>query len=74
MLNVSNQYVGGTFPLHASATGKLILAELDDARIEELSDCTELRELTLDGLNKVGGSSDIFSPNTPLVGSLVPAP
>ena len=36
MLNVSNQYVGGTFPLHASATGKLILAELDDARIEEL--------------------------------------
>lgn len=30
MLNVSHHYVGGSWPLHASATGKLILAELDD--------------------------------------------
>ncbi|WP_246263058.1 IclR family transcriptional regulator [Arthrobacter mobilis] len=29
----SNQYLGGTYPLHASATGKLILAELSDDKI-----------------------------------------
>ena len=29
----SNQYLGGTYPLHASATGKLILAELGDDKI-----------------------------------------
>lgn len=36
MLNVSHQYVGGTFPLHASASGKVILAELDDTRVQEV--------------------------------------
>lgn len=30
MLNVSHDYIGGSWPLHASATGKLVLAELDD--------------------------------------------
>ena len=33
MLNASSRYVGGTFPLHASATGKVILAELEDNAI-----------------------------------------
>ncbi|MFD1210599.1 IclR family transcriptional regulator [Arthrobacter sp. GCM10027362] len=32
----SNQYLGGTYPLHASATGKLILAELGDEKIAEV--------------------------------------
>lgn len=36
MLSVSHQYVGGTWPLHASATGKVVLAELDDARIRDV--------------------------------------
>ncbi|WP_311214708.1 MULTISPECIES: IclR family transcriptional regulator [unclassified Arthrobacter] len=30
MLNVSHDYIGGSWPVHASATGKLVLAELDD--------------------------------------------
>jgi DNA-binding IclR family transcriptional regulator len=30
----SNQYIGGTYPLHASATGKLILAEMSDEDID----------------------------------------
>ena len=34
-LNVSHLYVGGTYPLHASATGKVLLAELSDDRIAE---------------------------------------
>ena len=32
-LNVSHQYLGGIYPLHASATGKLILAEQSDDKI-----------------------------------------
>ena len=32
-LSVSHQYLGGIYPLHASATGKLILAEQSDDRI-----------------------------------------
>ncbi|MCA4133898.1 IclR family transcriptional regulator [Arthrobacter sp. M4] len=32
-LNVTHMFVGGTYPLHASATGKLLLAELSDERI-----------------------------------------
>lgn len=35
-LNASHLYVGGTYPLHASATGKLILSELSDDRIAEV--------------------------------------
>jgi DNA-binding IclR family transcriptional regulator len=30
----SNQYIGGTYPLHASATGKLILAEMSNEEID----------------------------------------
>jgi len=33
MLSVSNLYVHRQYPLHASATGKILLADLDDARI-----------------------------------------
>jgi DNA-binding IclR family transcriptional regulator len=33
-LNASAEYLGGTYPLHASATGKLILAEHSDAEVE----------------------------------------
>jgi DNA-binding IclR family transcriptional regulator len=32
-LNVSHMYVGVTYPAHASATGKVLLAELSDERI-----------------------------------------
>lgn len=32
-LNASHLYVGESFPLHASASGKLILAELDDEEV-----------------------------------------
>lgn len=32
----TNQYLGGTYPLHASATGKLILAELSDDKVAEV--------------------------------------
>ncbi|MGO4584634.1 IclR family transcriptional regulator [Arthrobacter sp. 2RAF6] len=32
-LSVSHQYLGGIYPLHASATGKLILAEQSDEKI-----------------------------------------
>jgi len=32
-LSASHQYLGGIYPLHASATGKLILAEQDDDKI-----------------------------------------
>lgn len=35
MLNVSHHYVGGSWPLHASATGKILLAELDQQKVEE---------------------------------------
>ncbi|MET4591850.1 DNA-binding IclR family transcriptional regulator [Arthrobacter sp. 754] len=34
MLNVSHHYVGGSWPLHASATGKVLLAELDQDKVE----------------------------------------
>jgi DNA-binding IclR family transcriptional regulator len=33
-LNASAEYLGGTYPLHASATGKLILAEHTDSEVE----------------------------------------
>ncbi|MEX5257978.1 IclR family transcriptional regulator [Kocuria arenosa] len=36
LLSVSQGYVGQRYPLHASATGKLVLAELPEERIEEL--------------------------------------
>lgn len=32
-LNATHQYLGGTYPLHASATGKLILAEQPDEKV-----------------------------------------
>ncbi|WP_323959559.1 helix-turn-helix domain-containing protein [Arthrobacter sp. JZ12] len=32
-LSASHQYLGGTYPLHASATGKVILAEQSDEKI-----------------------------------------
>jgi DNA-binding IclR family transcriptional regulator len=32
-LNVSHVYLGGTYPIHASATGKVLLAELTDERV-----------------------------------------
>ncbi|MBO1267296.1 IclR family transcriptional regulator [Arthrobacter cavernae] len=35
-LNVATLYVGRSYPLHVSATGKLVLAELDDERIAEV--------------------------------------
>lgn len=35
-LSVSHRYVGVSYPLHASATGKVMLAELRDDRIKEL--------------------------------------
>ncbi|MBT2515691.1 IclR family transcriptional regulator [Arthrobacter sp. ISL-30] len=35
-LNASHLYVGGTYPVHASATGKLLLSELSDDKISEL--------------------------------------
>ncbi|CAH0290789.1 Transcriptional repressor IclR [Arthrobacter sp. Bi83] len=38
-LNVSHLYLGGTYPVHASATGKVLLAELSDEQI-----ATELPE------------------------------
>lgn len=34
MLNVSHHYVGGSWPLHASATGKIMLAELDKEKVQ----------------------------------------
>lgn len=34
MLNVSHHYVGGSWPLHASATGKILLAELDQNKVD----------------------------------------
>lgn len=34
-LSASQLYVGGLYPLHASATGKVLLAELSDDRIRE---------------------------------------
>lgn len=34
MLNVSHHYVGGSWPLHASATGKIVLAELDKEKVQ----------------------------------------
>jgi DNA-binding IclR family transcriptional regulator len=34
MLNVSHHYVGGSWPLHASASGKILLAELDRDKVE----------------------------------------
>ncbi|MCQ6246398.1 IclR family transcriptional regulator [Streptomyces malaysiensis] len=36
MLTVSQPYVGQEYPLHASATGKMLLAELPDERLEAL--------------------------------------
>lgn len=33
MLSVTHRYVGGVYPLHASASGKIALAEVDDSRI-----------------------------------------
>lgn len=36
MLNVSQQYIGQQYPLHASATGKLLLAELTDEKIKAI--------------------------------------
>lgn len=33
MLNVTQNYIGRSWPLHASATGKIMLAELDDGQI-----------------------------------------
>ena len=33
-LSASHQYLGGSYPLHASATGKLILAEQSDEKIK----------------------------------------
>jgi DNA-binding IclR family transcriptional regulator len=36
LLQVSNLYVRRQYPLHASATGKILLAELDDARVSQL--------------------------------------
>ncbi|GAB90168.1 IclR family transcriptional regulator [Gordonia rhizosphera] len=35
-LNASQRYVGGKFPLYASATGKVMLAELDDASVRQV--------------------------------------
>lgn len=32
-LSATHQYLGGTYPLHASATGKLILAEQSDEKV-----------------------------------------
>lgn len=34
MLNVSQEYIGHKYPLHASASGKILLAELSDEKIE----------------------------------------
>lgn len=34
----------------------------------------KLKDLTKQSFNKVGGSADVYSANTPLVGSLVPYP
>lgn len=36
LLSMSGGYVGQRYPLHASATGKLVLAELSEQRIQEL--------------------------------------
>jgi DNA-binding IclR family transcriptional regulator len=36
LLNVSQDYIGRTYPLHASATGKIILAQLTEDRISEV--------------------------------------
>lgn len=36
LLSVTHEYVGQRFPLHASATGKLLLAELPEDRVEAL--------------------------------------
>lgn len=35
-LNVASLYIGRSYPLHVSATGKVALAELDDERIAEV--------------------------------------
>jgi DNA-binding IclR family transcriptional regulator len=35
-LNAATLYVGRSYPLHVSATGKVVLAELDDERIAEV--------------------------------------
>lgn len=40
-----------------------------------ITDLGSVRDLTLAGsINKVGDKSDFYSKNTPLVGSIVPAP
>lgn len=39
-----------------------------------VTDIGSVAELTLQRYNKVGSSSDAFSPTTPLVGSLVAVP
>lgn len=36
ILNVPQQYIGRKYPLHASATGKILLAEVSDERIAEV--------------------------------------
>ncbi|SDP43635.1 transcriptional regulator, IclR family [Arthrobacter sp. ok909] len=36
ILNVPQQYIGRKYPLHASATGKILLAELSDEKIAEV--------------------------------------
>lgn len=40
LLQVSNLYIHRQYPLHASATGKIVLAELDDAKVSQLLPAT----------------------------------